>query len=135
MDDTSRIRIMLLSTDPVLNDLVARTVARSPDIVLTETLTRWEGSSAGTQLLDVIVLLDVELDGVTVLSDSIKKVRATGARVITLSSSDAPSLVTRAMAAGADAALSKSNSSRRLAEHLRLAANRDSLIRQRAIQK
>lgn len=129
---TPSIKVMLLSTDPALADLPGRIVAKFPDVEITETAANWAALAASPHLPGSIVLVDAELGGAAISPDLIKAIRAAEARAITLSGVDSPAGVMRAMAAGADAALRKSDSSRRVGDQLRLAANRDQLIRQRS---
>ena len=71
-----------------------------------------------------VVLVDFELPGDATAIECVRTIRSIGARAITLSGPYSADGVIKAMAAGADAALKKSDSSKRIADQIRLSAAR-----------
>jgi DNA-binding NarL/FixJ family response regulator len=68
-----------------------------------------------------VVLLDYDVETEEPFSERVRKIWKEGARVIAVSGNATPAFMARAMAAGADAAVSKSDSARRVAHQIQLA--------------
>jgi DNA-binding NarL/FixJ family response regulator len=134
MTHAAPIRVAVLrNASHRLDELGRRVLEVAPEVEFTRIASTWDElvDADGTIPADIL-LLDHQLEGDGTAPDLIRRARAVGTRVITLTSLDDPKAVMSDMAAGADAALRKSDSSRRLVEQIRLAAHRDRLIRERA---
>jgi len=125
--DAPTISIVLVHSSPRLAALADSLASGYPDL---EVIARAASLDAipAAQLLHAIVLTDEAPSGSESIIDRIRSIRALGARVIVLADDDFPAGVVPAMAAGADAVLPPTSSSRRVAEQVRLVANRARLI-------
>lgn len=120
----ARITLAVLSVHSAVVELAERVAASSDDIELVRSATSWDDLIEGG-LPAAIVLVDIELDDALPL---IRQVRGLGARVVAVTSDARARDVVPAMAAGADAALHRSELARRFVTQVRLTANRAGLI-------
>ena len=121
--------MLLHATSTRLVELGERLSSDYADLSVVGTVTSINDLAGTRDIARAIVLTDSStLDGAPVL-DRVRIIRALGARVVILGASDFPAGVVPAMAAGADALLSPRSSTRRVAEQVRLVANRARLMK------
>jgi len=118
------------AADSPVESMARRLVEKVAGVVITLRTDSWEALINSSNLSETLVLLDADLDEVDPF-DRIRLLRRLGARVIVMRQADAPKAVLRDMAAGSEASMLVSQSSRRLASQVRLSAGRAALIEQR----
>ena len=126
--DVSSIAIVLLHRSTSrLDELAERFASDYPDLRVVARISSLDEVSPSS-LAQTIVLTDSVAEAGATVVDRVRAIRSLGARVIVLGDKDFPTGVVPAMAAGADAVLPPRSSSRRVAEQVRLVANRARLI-------
>lgn len=121
--------VLLHASSARIVEIGARITSEYADLSVVGNLSSVADLAATPDIARAIVLTDSTPTGDAGLIDRVRVIRSLGARVVVLGASDFPAGVVPAMAAGADAVLPPESSVRRVAEQVRLVANRAQLMK------
>jgi len=130
MTSTIPVAVLTSANSPV-EAMVTRLAEKVASVEVSLWARSWNDIAETATHPAFLVILDAEFDEFDT-AEQVKELRAIGSRVIVVRGSDAPKEVLRDMAAGAEASMLLSKSSRRLASQVRLSAGRAALIAQRS---